>query len=123
MRIHNYDKLWITPYSKNLISEHQTAFAQHKLINKVKREIRLKLNEMLKELETFKKLSQVNGTKELCSALTITNIPGIDNNNVKDMAKTSNTKFVSVTSHIEPSNISTLPAYLSADDSPPGFTL
>ena len=35
------------------------------------------------------------------------NIPGIDSNNHKDMANAINTKFVSVSSHIEPLNIYT----------------
>ena len=47
------------------------------------------------------------------------NIPGIDSNNHKDMANAISTKFVSVSSHIEPLNISTLPAYLPVDDTPP----
>ena len=38
------------------------------------------------------------------------NIPCIDNNNNKDIVNAINTKFVSVSSHIEPLNISTLPA-------------
>ena len=44
------------------------------------------------------------------------NIP--DSNNHKDMANAINTKFVSVSSHIEPLNISTLPTYLPVDDTP-----
>ena len=47
------------------------------------------------------------------------NIPGIDSNNHKDMTDVINTMFVSVSSHIEPLNISTLPVYLPVDDSPP----
>ena len=48
------------------------------------------------------------------------NIPGIDSNNHKDMANAINTKFVvSHRSHIEPLNISILPAYLPVDDTPP----
>ena len=71
IHIHNSDKPWITPYIKNLISERQTTFAQSdsikwcKLRNKVKREWnKLKLSTMLKEIETFKKLSYTNGTEE-----------------------------------------------------------
>ena len=39
-------------------------------------------------------------------------IPGIDRTNHKDMANAINSKFVSISSHIEPLNMSALPAYL-----------
>ena len=132
IHIHNSDKPWITPYIKNLISERQTAFAQsdsikwRKLRNKVKREIELakvKYNaERVRDLqktEPRKWHQRIKGMLNSTVSDLHMNIPGIDSNNHKDMANAINTKFVSVSSHIEPLNISTLPAYLPVDDTPP----
>ena len=123
IHIHNSDKPWITPYIKNLISERQTAFAQsdsikwRKLRNKVKREIELaKVNaERVKDLQKTEPRKWHQRIKCMLNSTVSDlhmNIPGIDSNNHKDMANAINTKFVSVSSHIEPLNISTLPAYL-----------
>ena len=46
------------------------------------------------------------------------NISGIDSNN-HNVENAINIKFVSVSFHIEPLDISTLPAYLPVDDTPP----
>ena len=79
---------------------------------------------MLKELETFKKTEprkwhqRIKGMLNSVSDLHM-NIPRIDSTNHKDMANAINTKFVSVSSHFEPLNISSLPAYLAVDDTPP----
>ena len=132
IHIHNSDKPWITPFIKNLISERQTAFAQsdsikwHKLRNKVKREIeqaKVKYNaERVRDLQKTEPRKWHQRIKCMLNSTVSDlhmNIPGIDSNNHKDMANAINTKFVSVSSHIEPLNISTLPAYLPVDDTPP----
>ena len=132
IHIHNSDKPWITPYIKNLISERQTAFAQsdsnkwRKLRNKVKREIELaKVKYNVERVRDLQKTEPRKWHQRIKGMLNSTvsdlhmNIPGIDSNNHKDMAIAINTKFVSVSSHIEPLNISTLPAYLPVDDTPP----
>ena len=46
-------------------------------------------------------------------------IPGVDSSNHKDMANAINTKFVNVSSHIEPLNLNLLPAYMPVNDRPP----
>lgn len=132
IRIHNTDKPWITPHIKKLISERQKAFAQNdtikwrKLRNEVKREIeKAKIKYNAERVRGLQKTEPRKWHQRIKCMLNLTNselymqIPGLDSNNHKDMANYINNKFVNISSHIEPLNFRSLPAYLPSNDRTP----
>ena len=132
VKTHSTDKPWITHKIKSLITKRQKAFAAdskskwRKLRNKCKREIdkakisfyanrtrKLQATDPRRWYQSIKLM--LNDTK---SELNM-HVPGIDRGDHKALANAINSKFVGVSSHIEPLNSYALPAFLPAKDPVP----
>ncbi|XP_072021201.1 uncharacterized protein [Amphiura filiformis] len=127
LKIHQTDKPWITPRIKKLISKRQAEFEAHEtskwrqLRNEVKREIeKAKVNYNANRVRKLQKTEPRKWYQQIKCMLNSSNsdldmhIPGVDRANHKAMANAINSKFVSVSSHVNPLDHSELPTFLPA---------
>ena len=127
VKIHQNDKPWITPQIKSLIKRRQIAFAANsnqwpKLRNMVKRAIEkakvMYYAEKVRKLQTEEPRKWYQSLKVMLntnnSELKM-HIRDTDENDHKAMANAINTKFVNVSSHVQPLDPSALPAFLPAN--------
>ncbi|XP_072019731.1 uncharacterized protein [Amphiura filiformis] len=127
LKIHQTDKPWITPRIKKDIAKRQAAFEAHEtskwrqLRNEVKREIeKAKVNYNANRVRKLQKTEPRKWYQQIKCMLNSSNsdldmhIPGVDRANHKAMANAINSKFVSVSSHVNPLDHSELPTFLPA---------